>query len=211
MVSPTPSVWLVRAGHGAQHVDAFLRRGVMTVGWARIRGLGDLRHHGEEEILDLLAAAGRGQPAEDRRELTSFRDAAVGDVVITPDTPARDLLVGDITGGYEYAGAPVCGDHRHVRPVQWQARCARADVPHDLAQPTLHYQRTVLLLPQQEEWRAFATQVRTGRGRPVDLPTSSRQRQARGSGPRNDDRVCPACGLSRSPAMFDGDVCRDCA
>jgi predicted Mrr-cat superfamily restriction endonuclease len=208
----TPDVWLIRAGHGAEHADTFVRRGVATLGWASIPGLGDLRHHTDEEILELLSAARRGQPAEDLRELVSFRDAAVGDLVVTPDTPARDLLMGEITGAYDYAPAPVCGDHRHVRPVDWQARCARDLVPHDLAQPTLHYQRTVLQLPQQDEWRHFVEAMRTGGGRPADAPaTTRRQRKTREPGPRRQDRVCPSCGLSRSPAMFPGDVCRDCA
>lgn len=208
----TPNVWLMRAGHGAEHADAFVRRGVATLGWAWIPGLGDLRRHRDEEILELLAAAGRGQPAEDLREMVSFRDAAVGDLVITPDTPARDLLFGEITGSYDYAPVPVCGDHRHVRSMDWQARCARDLIPHDLAQPTLHYQRTVLLLPQQDEWRHFAETMRTGGGRPADVPTRSRPpRQARQTSPRRQDRICPSCGLSRATAMFDGDLCRDCA
>jgi predicted Mrr-cat superfamily restriction endonuclease len=168
----TRNVWMIRAGHGAEHADTFVRRGIVTISWAGIHGLGDLRHHTDEQILDLLSAAGRGQPAADLEELVSFRDAAVGDLVVTPDTPARDLLLGEICGPYDYAQAPLCGDHRHVRPVDWQARCDRDLVPHDLARPTLHYQRTVLLLPQQDQWRHFADALRTGGARPADLPAN---------------------------------------
>jgi predicted Mrr-cat superfamily restriction endonuclease len=158
--------WLVRAGRGGEHIEAFVRRGVVTLGWARIPGLGDLREHDDDAILALLTAARRGQPRADLRELVAFRDEiALGDVVVTVDPRVRDLVFGEVAGPYEYARAPLVGDHRHVRTVRWFGRCGRDEVAERLSRSVRHYQRTVLLLPDQSEWLGLADRIAQGDGR----------------------------------------------
>lgn len=146
------SAWLVRAGRGCAYTDDFERLGVVTIGWARIPGIGDLRDLDDVELLMLLRAANRGQPRADIRELLDFRDGLrVGDLVLTPDTPAREVLAGEVTGPYDYAPGPIVGEHRHLREVSWRARVPRDQMPPALMQRLRRYQRTVLRLPEQSE------------------------------------------------------------
>lgn len=162
-LSPMP--WLVRAGRGAQHLQRFVGGGFVSISWATIPHLGDLRDHDDDEILGLLRAAGRGQPAADLRELVGFRDGIeVGDVVVTVDTPARELVFGYVTGGYVYEAVPVVGDHRHLRSVRWVGRWPRELLDESLAYTLRHYQRTVLELPHPDAWLALAERAGIGGG-----------------------------------------------
>ena len=208
------TVWLVRAGSGAEHIAGFIAGGFVSIGWAGIPGLDDLREHDEDDIEALLRAADVTQPGADLRELLDFRDGIrVGDVVVTPDTPARDLLFGDVVGVYEFSPSPAVGDHRHVRQVQWRGRWSRDLVEESFDRTTRHYQRTVLKLPHQAAWLQLAERLRQGEGGPVELPEhrrrSSRAREVV-AGPAS--RVCPACGFTRQVSMFEAgeDFCRDC-
>jgi hypothetical protein len=162
-MSASPTVWLLRAGHGAEHARAFADGGFVTIGWGRIPGLGDLRLHDEEEMIRLLWAANRGQPRADLGELLAFRDRLqAGDILVTPDTPARELLVGEITSDYRWSASPLVGDHRHWRTVRWLDRLALDDVPEPLVQTIRHYQRTVRELPDQDAWLALIAPGGTG-------------------------------------------------
>lgn len=212
----TPTVWLVRAGYGAEHIGAFIAGGFVSVGWAGIHGLDDLREHDEDSIDALLRASDATQPGADLRELLDFRSGiGVGDVVVSPDTPARDLLFGDVVSDYEFSPTPAVGDHRHVRRVRWLGRWSRDLVEDSFDRTTRHYQRTVLRLPHQEAWLQLAERLRQGDGGSVELPA---RRQRRTSRAREvvavpASRVCPACGLTKQASMFDSgeDFCRDCA
>jgi predicted Mrr-cat superfamily restriction endonuclease len=115
--------YLVRAGREAEHIDAFVGRGFISLGFARME-LGDLRLTGGEEIESRMHAAQRGSPAQDRDELLWFCDMQRGDVVPTVDQQRRDVVDGTVTGDYEYSATPVVGDHR--RAVRWHAPIDRA-------------------------------------------------------------------------------------
>lgn len=220
-----PTAWLNRAGHGAEHVEVYVRRGVITLGWARIPGLEDLRELDAEQMAGLIARAGRGQPRSDVRELLDFRDGMqTGDVVVTPDPPRKAVLFGEITGDYGFEPVSVAGDHRHVRPVTWFGRWARYDLPPPLRKTLDDYQRTVLQLPNQEDWLALADNIRAGDGMPVAPRTPAGRRTGGERRPRRPAakptrvpsaprQTCPVCGLDQAPTMFEAgsDRCRDCA
>lgn len=219
--------WLNRAGHGAEHVDTYVRRGVITIGWARIRGLDDLRELDEVSMERLIVASGaRKFPSMDADELLSFRDRMqVGDLVVTTDTKRKAVLLGDITGDYEFHPEPVVGDHRHTRSVRWIGRWPRYDLEPPLRKTLDDYQRTVLQLPNRDDWLAVADSIRAGGGMPIaQKPT----RRTRTPAPRaasmpkapqapakvaTPPRTCPRCQLVLAPGMFDesADVCRDCS
>lgn len=214
-MKPSPTAWLVRAGHGAEHVAAFVAGGFVSISWASIPGLGDLRYHDDEEILIRLQAAQRGQPRADLRELLEFRDGiSSGDVVVTPDTPTSDLLFGDVTAGYEFTSTPVVGDHHHVRDVRWLGRWNRDAVEQPLADIVRRYRRTVLRLPDQTRWLALAERVRSGDGEASEPGRQVRRpkRASRGDASHLPGRVCSGCGLTRTLSMFElgADICRDC-
>lgn len=218
--------WLNRAGHGAEHVDAYVRRGVITLGWARIRGLDDLRHLDAETIEHLIVASGvRKFPGLDAGELLGFRDGMqVGDVVVTPDPKRKAVLFGDITGDYEFHPESVVGDHRHARSVRWIGRWLRYDLEPPLRKTLDDYQRTVLKLPNQDDWLTVADSIRTGDGMPIAqraarrAPATRTPRTPKAPRPApakvaTPPRTCPRCQLVLAPGMFDegSEVCRDCA
>lgn len=219
------TAWLNRAGHGAEHVDDYVHRGVITLGWARIRGLEDLRALDAEQIEHLIAAAGsRKFPKVDTGELLGFRDGMqVGDIVVTPDPKRKSVLLGEVTGDYDYDPSFVVGDHRHVRRVSWLGRWLRYDLAPPLRKTLDDYMRTVLKLPNQDDWRAIADSIRAGDGMPVEPRTpvrrggAGRSRTTRSAPQRTirsaPQRTCPRCLLVRAPGLFEegSDICRDCA
>jgi hypothetical protein len=55
--------WLVRAGHGGEHIEAFIAGGFVSLGFRGLR-LGDLRELDDEEIEARAAGARRGPERE---------------------------------------------------------------------------------------------------------------------------------------------------
>lgn len=215
--SAPETCWLNRAGIGGEHADAFVVRGMISLDWAGIEGLDDLRDHDAESMRLRLAAAQRGQPRGDVRELLAFRDEMqIGDVIVTPDPARKDLLFATVDGDYEFSPTPVVGDHRHSRAVTWHGRWSRAGVADHLRKPLDDYKRTVLRLPDQEEWRAIAARIRDGAGAPAQPPAAATRRTAqvtRAAAMHAPGRTCPGCGIDRGRAMFEpgSALCRDCA
>ena len=204
------TVWLVRAGEQSRHAARFAASNVIAIGWPNIDGLGDLRGLSEADVLQLLRLAPTvSSPEADAGELLAFRDEIkVGDVVVTPDATQRDVLVGEVTGEYEYLDPSPAGDYRHVRSVNWFGRWDRDLLPDHLRRET-NYRRTLRRLSNAREWMTFAENMRSS----ARLPTARRQgsRAAVANSARPADRLCPGCGLLKAPAQFVSDVCRDCA
>jgi predicted Mrr-cat superfamily restriction endonuclease len=205
----TDTVWLVRAGEDSRHAARFAAGAVIAVGWTNIEGLRDLRGLTEGDILRLLRLAPTvSSPEADAGELLAFRDEIrVGDVVITPDATQRDVLVGEVIGDYEYLDPSPAGDYRHVRSVTCFGRWDRDLLPDHLRRET-NYRRTLRRLANRQEWLNFAETMR-GSAR---MPTAGRRgaRRVTAASAQSADRVCPGCGLLKSPAQFTSDVCRDC-
>lgn len=213
------NVWLVRAGRGAEHFDAFIRDRRISIGWAEA-ALGDLSELPNEVLNDrLVIAYGRVTAPGFATQLLGFVDAVdVGDLVVTPDASARHLALGEVTGEYEHAdGEPVVADHRHHRPVTWWGAWSRDALPVPMYRRWLNDQRTVIPLDDREAWLALAERIRAGEGLDLRelLQSGYRRANARPGAmtPGMPVRVCPSCGLTRAAALFETgeDTCRDCA
>lgn len=205
----TDTVWLVRAGEDSRHAARFAASNVIAVGWPNIEGLRDLRRLTEADILGLLRVAPTvSSPEADAGELLSFRDQIhIGDVVVTPDATQRDVLVGEVTSDYEYLDPSPAGDYRHVRSVTWFGRWDRDLLPDHLRRET-NYRRTLRRLTNRSDWLNFAETMRDSARTPTASPRAARR--ATTASVQSADRVCPSCGLLKSPAQFTSDVCRDC-
>jgi predicted Mrr-cat superfamily restriction endonuclease len=205
----TDTVWLVRAGEESRHAARFAASSVIAVGWRNIDGLRDLRGLSEADVLRLLRVAPTlSSPEADAGELLAFRDdIGVGDVVVTPDATQRDVLVGEVTGDYEYLDPSPAGDYRHVRTVNWFGRWDRDLLPDHLRRET-NYRRTLRRLTNRQEWLNFAETMRDSARMPTAKPQGARR--STGGSAQSADRVCPGCGLLKSPAQFVSSVCRDC-
>ena len=125
--------WVVRTGSRKGNftvADACWRRGVITVSWSDWFD-GDLREKSPREFDEDLRAwhsdASAGTIGTHRRQLHSFlEEMTIGDIVISPDWRDGRLMVGTITGEYEYLSDSGIGSgglvFRHIRPTDWQIK-----------------------------------------------------------------------------------------
>lgn len=156
--STTKTMWLVRAGRGAEFVDAFVEQGV--VGLCFDDGTKLPSNPTREQILDRVTAASPGEKkaANQVRAAQQARfviDIQVGDLVLTYDPETRDYLLGEITSGYLFlkdAGTDYC----HARRVSWQKRASRAWKPIGRMSPSRSS-----ACPSCESWSSNTTKSST--------------------------------------------------
>jgi predicted Mrr-cat superfamily restriction endonuclease len=217
------SVWLIRAGQASALAKAFEDHEVVAIGWPEL--VDDLRSLSRWEIVDRLERAHVSTPDQDADELLMFRDQVVaGDLVVTPDTPNRDYLVGQVVGGYELRTSsplvdPEHGRYAHVRRVDWWGRGDRDLLIANLRKE-LDHRRTIRMLPGAAEWHRLGGLVRDeGRRGPrtkVATPrTTSPRKPAAPKTPAAatpTDRTCPRCGLRKPRPQYiaTSEVCADC-
>jgi hypothetical protein len=114
-----PTVWMVRAGERGVHAPVFVEHDAVFLGWGRA---GDVAGLSIEAVMRRIAD---GWPQYRRRQrgqaanaLYKFAmDMLPGDVVVTPESASRTVLIGEITGGYRYLTPSVVDDYSHSRPV----------------------------------------------------------------------------------------------
>jgi hypothetical protein len=219
--------WLVQAGARARYAEDFVTGSIVSVGWDW-PGITDLAAAQDAEVFLALEALGRRKPADDLRDLRIFSSRmGEGDVLVVPDPPAEDLLFGQVTGDYSYRADG--GAHRHTRPVRWFGRLGLDQAEALLVATALRERQPIRRLPEQLRWQRLAGEVDDVLGRPADdirqRKPARTVRSRSAAAPRSrastaapkptpiPERICPACGLMRSPSLFaDGDdVCRDCA
>ena len=210
-----PTAWLIRAGQRSRHARPFADHDVVALGWGDVPGLGDLRTLPAATIRErLLAVPHIASPEQDAAELLAFRGRSpLGDLVVTPDAPAGDVLIGEVTGGYDFQDPSPVGDYRHIRPVRWYGRFDRQLLPVELGRETA-WRRTIRRLGHQNQWRSLAARVRDGEGRPLSArggidqtrPGPTRPQVARAV------RTCGSCGLVKAASQYavGDDRCVDC-
>jgi len=130
-------LWVVHiANHDAIAVRA-QEEGFICIGWTKI---GDLSPHNTRDKMK--AAYRRAWPnATDGHIRSSYgqvyrfaHEIEQGDPVVYPIKGSRDLLIGEITGPYRWAGDDVQlrdNDYCNVRPVKWHKRVQRIDFSQD--------------------------------------------------------------------------------
>lgn len=112
--------WLIRAGERSRHARRFADEDVVAVGWGDVDGLGDLSAMSDSAIRECVGRhEAIASPDQDAAELLAFRDGvSVGDIVVTPDAQTREVLFGEVIGGYEYRDPSPAADYKHIH------RCA---------------------------------------------------------------------------------------
>ena len=122
------NVYVVRAGKGGVRSKDFEEHGIVAIGF---KAVGDLNGLDKKAAKQAIADAFEGAPAGRIRtftwQLIQFAiDINVGDIVITPEGASGPLLVGEVTGEYEYRDPPTIEGWRHTRSVRWLGRRDRA-------------------------------------------------------------------------------------
>lgn len=126
------TVWVVRAAEGGSQASAFLKHGIVAMGFG---APGDLATLDRDAILASLKET---NPKLSRRTLGQnanalFRFAHVlraGDIVVTPEPGSKTFLLGEVVSGYTHNPHPLVSDYYAQRSVRWFARISRSDLSH---------------------------------------------------------------------------------
>jgi hypothetical protein len=222
--------WIVRIGQANRRAAAFQNPPAVALGWAEVRGLGDLTGADFEHTVALIGAAAATtavEPDVHARQLFSFRDdMGVGDLVVAPDAQSGDVLVGAIDGDYAYD--PTASDYYpHRRRVTWHGRVRGADIPAALEDDTRGNVTLRRGDDTGDQWLALAQSAapmtspsratRTPRVRDAAARSSTPRKRAAPKPPPKKkpepqpDRRCPGCGYSWPASQFNGgDLCVEC-
>jgi predicted Mrr-cat superfamily restriction endonuclease len=133
------TVWLVRAGKAGAHARRCHDHGVIALGWPCV---GDVR---DEDPDDVPRAVQR-----------FAHDISEGDLVVTPDSPAGEVLIGEVTGDYRWVADSPVPDHRHLRPVEWIDEVPKEALPPRAQGTVNYYAATVLRLKDDHPLATFA-------------------------------------------------------
>jgi predicted Mrr-cat superfamily restriction endonuclease len=213
-------VWVVRGGEENRHVDAFLAGGYTAVGYPDIP---DGHSVDRYDVTERLRSRGWTVPEARAERFEQFvRQIAIGDLVVMPDTPRREVVIGRVEGDYEFHAFVDPDDYRHRRVVEWIGRHSIDLLPASVRDA--YKQRQTLALMSSAVLLAHAESVERGElGRdardlaPASPPKSTRTPRA----PRPPavpkpvvpaDRTCPGCWLQKAPNQFreGSEVCTDC-
>lgn len=222
--------WVIRGGDDNRSVDAFVAAGVIGVGYPDVP---DGRTVDRWDVTELLRLKGWTSP-EGRAEAFELfvRSIGVGDVVVMPDTPRREVVMGRIEGDYEFVAHLPPDDHRHRRPVSWFGRHRVDLLPggvRDLSkQRNVLTERTSVALvdhaaavergelgrdPMDTASQARTPPIRSTKPRVTGKAATSKVAAPKAATPAPTVRSCPACYLVKNVTLFreGSDVCVDCA
>lgn len=203
------AVWRIRGGE--DNGDRFVDDGVTAVGYYSIP---DGRTVGQSEVARLLREAEYASPGAAASRFTSFvHELAVGDVVVMPDTPRQEVVVGIVASPYEFHGDLPAVHYRHRRRVRWIGRHDYAELPPAWAD-RLKHQRQTLRRFDAPDLVEHANRIERGElGRPAKDRgrTTVRRRPGATASKVPDRRTCTTCGLSHPASSFEGtDLCPSC-
>ena len=134
------AVWVVRAGEGGKIIEQVKKLGVVAIGWEQ---MGDCSGYTTRE--DFRDAYRRTRPDETNAyrigiqsgQIYRFiREMQVGDTVMTPDGATREMLIGEVTGEYEFAPGRIDDRFVQLRAVNWKRTVSRDEMSSGLRAAT---------------------------------------------------------------------------
>ena len=151
---PHESVWVVRAGRRAEHLETFRREGLVAIAHGQV---GDLTEVDTATILERVRSSlpeGTARAAQVAAMLRRLAiDIQVGDWVISQGAPDFSrILVGLVTGPYAFRPALELDGYAHTRPVDWWEIFTRSSLPHE-ATKALATPQAVFRPAAQRHWR----------------------------------------------------------
>ena len=119
--------WVIRAGRGGEHLEAFLSKNIASIGWGAVGSLQtyDSREALTSKVLECWPEYKTNQARVVASHLFRFsHEIQIRDNVLTYDRATRVHWLGVVNGPYSYvAGAPE--GHCHVLPVSWDKKIDR--------------------------------------------------------------------------------------
>ena len=112
------SVWVVKGGRHGQHEDAFLAKGVVSIGFGVRRSIADFA---DREALREHAESRNGADQLWR----FYQEVSAGDMVVLPRKRTSQIAIGQVSGPYAYQPEAVSQGVPHLRGVKWQV----TDIP----------------------------------------------------------------------------------
>jgi hypothetical protein len=210
--------WVVRGGDDNRLVDEFIDSGVTGVGYFAVPDGRDLTY---TEVRRLLVSEATSDALDLHTSMFMefVQEISIGHIILMPDTPRGDMVVGDVTGAYEFHPDLPPDRYRHRRTVAWFGRVRHADTPPGAG--TLYRQRTTLTRASIPGLEEFTDRVRAG---DIGLPATARTRNAPRRSSRSKpavrhapaavvrERLCPGCGMIKHIEQFGPEgTCVDCA
>jgi len=105
--------WKYAAGENAVYWDEFYKEGIMAIGWDE---LGDLNNYTTDEIATILNVENI-KMSNQIGNVENFRDASIGDIIISNKGKSKALGIGVITGEYIFNDKRRV--YKHTRKVNW--------------------------------------------------------------------------------------------
>jgi predicted Mrr-cat superfamily restriction endonuclease len=147
------SIWVVRAGKGAEHLETFRREGLVAVAHGEV---GDLSEADTETILNRVRQALPDTTMRTVQVAAMLRrlaiDIQIGDWVISLGARDSHMLVGLVTGPYAFRPMLELDGYVHTRPVDWWESFARSSLPHEAAK-ALGTPQALFRPAAQAHWR----------------------------------------------------------
>jgi len=209
------TTWMVRCSDAGRSIDDAVSGGVISVDFA---DAADVTGLAVEEIGEQLAGS-KSRTATNRQAEMLFafaNEIAEGDAIILPDRARRQVVIGRVTGPYEWVENAAAHEDRHTRTVKWSARFGWDDLPEPVKHTVLHYQRPVLRLEDQEAALQLAERA-DGEGlsavyAPPDRRPSRSAVDLRLERAGRNERLCSSCFIIRPLSEFnaDAEICRVC-
>lgn len=209
------TTWLVRCGDGGRYVDEAVSGGIITVDFREATDVTGLAV--EEIAVQLEGSKTRTAVSRLAEMLYAFaNDIEIGDAIICSDRARRQVVVGRVTGPYEWVEETPLNQQHHTRKIEWKARWGWDDLPETVRNTVLHYQRTVLRFPDQETALLLAEKAEAS-GMPAVYAAPARRSTAssidlRLEGASRNERLCTSCFIIRPRSEFreDSETCRVC-
>jgi predicted Mrr-cat superfamily restriction endonuclease len=194
-------------------VDACVANGFAAV---RYTTVGDVRERTPAQVLEeMKRATHRVQfKALTNRLLAFATKMREGEFVVTSDGQRRQLVVGRVTGPYEWReNSPIPG-MRHLRPVEWLGRISWDDLD-DYARTQLVDHPWAIRELSDPRLVVLGDRALAGELLHVTPPTPApprRPRRHKVRATRPDERLCQVCQLRKNRAQFHegAAVCQEC-
>ncbi len=212
-------MWVIRGGEQDERIVRFVENGVIGVDYPEVPDAEILTR--SEIRRFLVGERTTAQLDADEAILSAFvREIQVGESVLLPDLSRGEVVVGSVTGRYEFDGDATDGVH-HRRSVDWLARHPIDDLP--AAVRATARPKAALQQHRDAEWSGYLAQIRDGSigrdpgDRPVRVVPVPRARTPRTPAvpkvkkPVLQMRTCASCFLQTHPDRMQGDYCLDCA